>query len=354
MKKIIINSAIAIIALAIIFPITAFSQEKEKKKFHVKTVKVIDGKKVVTDTTFVLKDGENEGDIVKQITWVGEGDSIGTMTLDIDVDSDFDGDGEKVIIMKSGHHGSKFITKDGEKKYTIKVIGDEDGEENVFFYDDFDFDVDMNKEEVERLKIIMKEHGDNMKDICIELDDEKLVMLKELEGLKDMEGHEKIIMLKELHNLEELEGLEKLEMLKELEHIEHIEGIEDIEIIMPDFHNSIPEHNEFYFHHDHGHNSVSDKELREAGIKNKPDRLVVKDFDMDVNDGIVDLDFVLATKGTPKINVFNYFGDKVFSGKPEVMNGKYVITIDLSAKQHGSYYIQVVQKNSSFTKKLRL
>ncbi len=45
---------------------------------------------------------------------------------------------------------------------------------------------------------------------------------------------------------------------------------------------------------------------------------------------------------------------KVFSGKPELMGGKYVIKIDLSIKQHGTYYLQVVQKNSSFTKKLRL
>ncbi|NQU35304.1 MAG: hypothetical protein HQ521_18920 [Bacteroidetes bacterium] len=335
MKKIIINSAIAIIAFAIIFPITAFCQEKKEKKVHVKTVKEIDGKKVVTDTTFVLKDGENKGDIVKQNTWVGEGDSIGTITLDIDVDSDFDGDGENMIIMKSEHHGSKFSTKDGKRKYKIKVIGDEHGEENVFFYDDFDFDVDMDNEELEHLKIIMKEHGDKMKNICLELDGEKLIMLKELDNLKG------------------LEGLEKLEMLKELEHLEHIEGIEDIEIIMPDFHYDIPEHNEYYFHHQM-HDAVSDRELREAGIKNKPDRLVVEDFDIDIKDGIVNLDFVLATDGTPKVNVFNYFGDKVYSGKPEIMNGKYVIMINLSAKQHGTYYIQVVQKNTSLTKKLRL
>ncbi len=325
MNKLIINSAFILMALVMIFPGIATSQEK---KVRVKTIKVIDGKEVVTDTTYSIKEGDSHGDIEKKFTWVGEADSIATITMDVDIDSDIETDADhNVIIMKSGHHGGKFNLKDGEKSYKIKVISD-DGDENVFFYEDFDFDID--KEEIDKLKIIMKEHGDEMKKIKIELDDEKLIMLKELEGL------------------EEIVEIEKLEHLKELEKLKEIK---DIEIITSDFHD-FHDHNEFYFHN--SCDRVSDKELRDAGIKNKQDRLVADDFDMDIKDGVVDIEFKLATEGAPKVVVFNYFGEKVFTGKPELMNGQYMIKMDLSAKQHGTYYLQVIQKNSSLTKKIKL
>jgi len=57
MNKIIINAIIASLALLIFLPVTALSQEK---KVHVKTVKVVDGEKVVTDTIYTDKDGVSE------------------------------------------------------------------------------------------------------------------------------------------------------------------------------------------------------------------------------------------------------------------------------------------------------
>ena len=230
MNKVIIKAVIATLLLVISLPVDAISQEK---KVHVKTVKVVDGEKVVNDTIFVVKDGEDEDEIVKTITWVSDDDSEGVVTVevDIDTDSDFDkdydkGDHRKVIIMKSGDDGDMHVSH-GEKEYKYVIEVKED-------------------------------------------------------------------------------------------------------------------------------DNVSDKELRDAGIKNKVDRLDVNEYNLNVDDGVVDLDFSLKTEGDPKLTVFNYFGDKVYSGKPEMMNGKYVISIDLSNKQHGTYYLQVVQKNSSFTKKLKL
>jgi hypothetical protein len=101
-------------------------------------------------------------------------------------------------------------------------------------------------------------------------------------------------------------------------------------------------------------NRVTDKELRDAGIKNKPDRLDIENINLNIDDGVVDLSFALKTEGTPKVVVYNFFGDKVFSGKPELMNGHYELKMDLSTKQHGVYYLQIVQKNSSLTEKLKL
>jgi len=95
-------------------------------------------------------------------------------------------------------------------------------------------------------------------------------------------------------------------------------------------------------------------ELRDAGIKNKADRLAIENINLNIDDGVVALSFSLKTEGSPKIVVYNFFGDKVFSGKPELMNGNYELKIDLSTKQHGVYYLQIVQKNRSFTEKLKL
>ncbi len=259
MNKLIINAVIATLLLVISLPMSVIGQEK---KVHIKTVKVVDGEKVVNDTIFVVKEGEDEREAIKTITWISDDDDsseVITVDVDIDTDVDFDkdyekGDHRKVIIMKSGDDG------------------------------------------------------------------------------------EKIIMLEELKELEELHELKELE---------------NIEIIMPEIH-SFPEHYEYAMHMHDGNDNVSDKELRDAGIKNKADRLDVNNYNLNIDNGVVDLDFILKTEGDPKVTVFNYFGDKVFSGKPELMGGKYVIKIDLSNKQRGTYYLQVVQKNSSFTKKLRL
>ena len=68
---------------------------------------------------------------------------------------------------------------------------------------------------------------------------------------------------------------------------------------------------------------VTDEELRDAGVKNKPDRLELDEIDINNEDGVIDLSFTLGYEGNPKVDVYNVYGDKVFSGKPELMNDKY-------------------------------
>ena len=100
--------------------------------------------------------------------------------------------------------------------------------------------------------------------------------------------------------------------------------------------------------------AVTDEELRDAGIKNKPDRLVLDEININNEDGVIDLSFSLSEEGTPKVVVYNIYGDKVFSGKPELMNGKYQIKMDLSKKQYGTYYLMIVSGNSSKTTRLKI
>jgi len=101
-------------------------------------------------------------------------------------------------------------------------------------------------------------------------------------------------------------------------------------------------------------NKVSDIELRDAGIKNKPDRLNVTNIEIDIDGGIVNIEYTLQKEKTSKVIVYNVYGDKVFKGKPEVIDGNCKIKIDLSSKQHGTYYLQLVSGNSSLTQKLKI
>ncbi len=99
---------------------------------------------------------------------------------------------------------------------------------------------------------------------------------------------------------------------------------------------------------------VTDIELRDAGIKNKPDRLNAKNINLEVDGGIIDLAFTLKSEKTPKVIIYNVYGDKVFKGKPELINGNYQIKIDLSTKQHGTYYLQLIVGNASFAERIIL
>lgn len=327
MNKPVIIAIIATLVMMISFPVNVLSQEKEKE-VKVKTVKMVDGKKVVKDTTFTVKDGENEPDIIRTLSWVSEKDSAGYITIDLEMDSIGGKDGHNnVFIFKSG--------KDGGKKYKYFFSDDDlkDCEHSIQVLEDFDFEFDESK--LKEIELKLAEHKDKLHDMRIKFDGENLVMLKELEKIKEFE---------ELENLEEI---------IELKHLQKIKEFENIDIHIPEI-SYFPNHHDYFIDSHHMHDNVSDKELRDAGIKNKPNKLELTDYDITIDDGVVGLSFVLVSEGTPKITVFNYFGDKVFSGKPELMNGKYVIRIDLSAKQNGVYYLQATQKNSSFTKKLRI
>lgn len=309
MNKLISNAIITSIALLVFLPTASYSQEK---KAHIKTVKYVDGEKVVSDTVFIVKDDDGEKEIIKTFTWVSNDDSDSTVTINFDIDSDIDFDSQnKWVVVKSGKDGNVKMTHGNRsKKYVIKIDENDKGEHNVYmFEDDGDYDIIDGDELHDQLE----EHKEQLKNIRIELDGERIIMLEELE------------------DLEELKELKELEVLAELDELKNIKF-------------DIPERNEFFIHEFHDNDNVSDKELRDAGLKNKADRLEADNFNIDIDSGIVDIEFTLKTEGDPRVVVYNYFGDKVFTGKPEMMNGKYTIKLDLSAKQHGTYFVQVLQK----------
>lgn len=346
---------VLLLAFFMSLPFTLLTQEEEKekeKKVTIKIIKEVDGKKIVTDTTFTVTDEDDVKKIVKKYTMSGEGDSTGQMMVDVmvDVDEDTDWDiseNKKVIVIKEGgdeeriivsSHGGqtkviKFKSGDGDDEKIIivsphgqhKVIKwtSEDGEDF-----EFDYDVDM-----EHFHEQMAEMDAHMKEMHIEILDEKGRL------------HDEIIKLKCLEELQHIEGLE---------HLEELERLKEMEVIVvPPAPHAPHAYNDFTWHHK-GSMEVSDEELRDAGIKNKPDRLEPEEIDINNDDGVIDLSFTLKEEGAPKVTVYNIYGDKVFSGKPELMNNKYQLRMDMSKKQHGNYYLMIVLGNSSKTMRLKL
>ena len=353
MKRTIKIQTLLLLAFFMSLPFALLSQEevKEEKKVRIKTVKEVDGRKIIRDTTFTVSGDEDVKEIVKEFTFEVDGDSSGIATINVMVDVDVDDDSDidwstdkkKKVIVISSPHGHKKVIKfksgDGDdeeviiisphgKHRVIKLVG-EDGEEYEYDFD-FDFDISMRKFHHE-----MDELKDHMKEMHIEIFEDKDRMYEEIMELKA---------LKELDDFEELKELDDLEELKEM----------DFYVMPP----PPPAPREPYFYRDfnrkdHHRMEVTDKELRDAGVKNKPDRLEPDEININNDDGVVDLSFSLKEEGSPKVIAYNIYGDKVFSGKPALLNDKYELKIDLSKKQHGTYYLMIVVGNSSKTMRIR-
>jgi len=332
MKNQITIAAVLLITLFLLISLSGLAQdEKKEKQVTIKTVKVENGNKIVKDTTFTLKEGEKMNEIVKNVTWISEGDST-RITADVFIDDEDvkevnkviivkqDGDEETVkeIIIPSGHKGSKkvmkFKTDDGEEIVVVMPRGHRkamvwNSDDDIEYEFDQDVDFEFNEEQFEA----------------------------------EMEDH-----LKELENARVIVLDEKMDFLEELGELEDMD-IEMIRRPRPPKHPYFREHQINRFEY-----GVTDKELRDAGIKNKPDRLELEELDVDNNEGVITLNFTISGEASPKVEVYNFFGDQVFSGKPEIVNGTYKLVMDLSQKQHGTYYLQIINKNSSLTEKIRL
>lgn len=337
---------ILLLAFFMSLPFSLLSQDDDvkEKQVRIKTVKEVDGKKIVTDTTFIVTDEDNVKEMVKTLTLEIEGDSTNDGKTEVMVDVEIDDDGntwttdknKKVIVMKApkGHHKvMKFKSGDGDEDETIIVSPH--GNKQVFAWTDedgkhyeynFEFDMDKFNDKMEGME-------DKLKEMQITILDE--------------EGNVREHSL-ELEELEELEGLDALAELEELEW----DGDFDVHVIPP----KPPKAPRHYYRFEHDFNNgmeVDDIELRDAGIKNKPDRLELKSVDIDNNDGVIDLSFETGSEN-PKVVIYNVYGDKVFTGKPELMNGKYSLKADLSVKQPGSYYLMIVSGNSSKTLRIHI
>jgi len=357
-----------ILAFFLSIPFSLLSQEESiEKKVTVKIIKEVDGKKIVKDTTFIVTGDDDVKMIVKQFTADSEGDAdvMVDVSVDVDTDSDADADAEKsVIIIKSGDKTDDFYFDSDESK-KVFIYKDGDCEEHVMVRPHCGHSKMMilkSGDGEDEQVIIMRPHGkhkvvkwtgeegeefefnyevdmENFEKDMVELNAE----MKELQiVMMDEEGHlnERII---ELEHLSELEGLE------DFWHFENMEVV-----IVPSSPHFAPRRHGDFTWHKKGRMAVTDEELRDAGIKNKPDRLELDEININNEDGVIDLSFSLSEEGTPKVAVYNIYGDKVFSGKPELMNNKYQVKMDLSKKQHGNYYLMIVSGNSSKTMRLKI
>ncbi len=327
MKRLIAICFIGILGGLIVIsqPIKAQDTKTEKnieKKVRIKTVKEENGKKVVFDTTFTVK-GDMDDIHLEKYGIDSDGEDV---SVEVIVDSDGNVSKSKNVFVIKDKSGNVEIKTDGSKTYSFSnVDGNHPG---IIKWVDED-----GNEEVIDISSHMKELDINMEHVYKELANaNKNLYFSQEELQRKLENIDEIIELKQLEKLGELDALRELQYMA-------IPNAPDA-----------PEY--VFFNNDHGR--VSDIELRDAGIKNKPNRLGVENIDLNVKDGMVDLYFKLKEAGNPKVNVYNVYGDKVFSDKPEKMNDQYSIRINLSDKQHGTYYIMIVDGNSSKTEKVRI
>ncbi|RLD86149.1 MAG: hypothetical protein DRJ07_01535 [Bacteroidetes bacterium] len=133
-------------------------EKKKEKKVKIKIEKEVDGKITKIDTVFILKEGENLKDVLKEynidIDEKGEG---GLHTINVHLDSDTDGKTVQKIIIEIDEDGKhKVKSKTGHKMIFIS----EDGETHDF---DIDIDIDEDSKHVYKYKMT----GDSTKVIVM-------------------------------------------------------------------------------------------------------------------------------------------------------------------------------------------
>ncbi|NOY51219.1 MAG: hypothetical protein GXO88_11755 [Chlorobi bacterium] len=317
MKKLLTIVFAAVLSGLIIVPRPVKAQDvkpdKKKKTISIKTVREENGKQIVTDTTFTFSGDMDELDLGKS------GISNDSANMDVEVQVVVSSEGENTSTKRVVVMNAKDV-KVGEGGKNTKVFKwtDKDGNEMAF---NIDVDKDDLVSDLNRIEAELVASGK-------ELEDEYLMLYGKLSSLDS------------LKNLADFEGMEKLAKLNDLDLVISSSGA------MP------PHHPDFMLFFDD--NTVSDVELRDAGIKSKPDRLEIENMNLDIDNGVVDLEFSVKQEINPKVVVYNVYGDKVFSGKPSLMNGNYQLKMDLSKKQHGTYYLMIVSGKSSFTSRMKL
>lgn len=295
-----------LVIFMLLMPFLSRAQDEEKKEVKVKMVKISDGKSIVTDTTFITR-GDAESEIKLYIDEITGHDSVdATKVIKVEVfgeSGNASKENYKVMIFSGEEEGKQvFISSPNGKEKGFRWI-DAEGEEQEF---------DFRMEEIEEITMNLEYQ------------------------MKDLEKHR-----------------EQIE--REVEVVKGPDGFRWKHLPPPP--PPRPERYEYKFFGDRNesHGMVSQEELREAGIKEQPDKLMLDVLDINNQNGLVILRFMPATdKGKVKVTVYNYFGDKVFSAKPEMVGDVYQTTIDLSAKQPGLYYIQLSRQNESVTKRIKL
>ncbi|PJB56402.1 MAG: hypothetical protein CO098_14180 [Bacteroidetes bacterium CG_4_9_14_3_um_filter_41_19] len=297
----------------LVVPAFIYAQVDGKKEVKVKLVKVVDGKTTTFDTVFTSK-GDMEQDIRLLIDKVADVDSAQSKTISIELSangSDSTGRPYKVMVFT----GDDDISMISSPAFNHKVRHwvDKDGR-------NMEFEFNLDKENMEGLN----------EDIERQVE----------EAMRQREDVEREM---ELMNGERMKWVSMPPRPPKPPHPLH------------PTHPGHPE-NVYFFHDGFDDGGVaSQEELRDAGIKSQPDLLVLTTLDIDNCGGVITLRFMPKEENhSTKVTVYNYFGDKVYTGKPEMVGDVYQLTIDLSAKQPGTYFIQIVQKKSSVTQRIQL
>ncbi len=215
-------------------PLSITAQEKtndNEQKVRIKIVKVIDGKKVVSDTSFVLKEGDDLDNVMAGFNVGADGEDEVLVNVVVETEG---GDNEKVVKGQGGH-----------SFYSIGTP--------------LDFNNDMESTKI----IIVSPDSGGSKVMTWQSDD----------------GEEYVINLDE-----DFEKLVELEM--EIDQLKDFENM-DVRILGVPGH---PHHPGMFFECEEG-SGVSDMELRDAGIKNKADRLAIENINLNIDDGVVGVYF---------------------------------------------------------------
>lgn len=285
------------------------------KEVKVKMVKVVDGKKTVIDTVFA-----STSDVKQQVQLV------------IDQIDDIDSVGNKVVRIEIVSDGSE----NQEQEYEVIVYSGDETDQHVFLSSPHG-----------RKKMVkwMSEEGD-------ENEFELSMELENLEGLSEDIQREVEDAMRQSEDAEREMIIVNGERMKWMSMPPR--PPRPPHPVRP-MHPGQPE-NMYFFHEEiNDGGTASQEELRDAGIKSQPDQLVLTTLDIDNRNGVITLRFMpKKDEGSPKVTVYNFFGDKVYSQKAELAGDVYQQTIDLSAKQPGTYFIQIVQKKSSVTQRIRL
>jgi len=395
--------SISLILIGILFiPNYGISQEKEKKRVHIKKVKMENGKETVMDTTIHISDLEKLEEL-DELGIILEEDMESLKNLDVDVfvSEGEEGEEEYNVTIKSDGEGEMknfvFISDDGELE-ELKVDGGKyvyltksDGGEvestiEVFDGDEVNWTTDMEMEvEVEDLEngnkkvTIKKEDGETVEHI---LDEGKGVYmidengeLTKLEDDKDLEwnaegdkdrilitvGDDKDGDIMVIRNKNETidmvnPGNNQRIMVKETD------GDGDTQV-----HVRVMEEKD-------GDKSIiiktrvivqklSDNEiqtLKDAGVdlegETGLEKLELDDlnFHPNPNDGKFKLSFETPEKGNTNIRIFDVNGKEVYSEKINNFNGRYENTIDISENKKGTYFLHIQQGKKVSTRKIVL
>jgi hypothetical protein len=164
MKKILIPGLLVLFALNVVFQANAQKDKKDvtnkERKVTIQIVKEENGKKKVTDTTFVLKEGEDLDEVLKKHGIESKSKSGSFASFDIKhekVDSLNKIQEEKVIVWSSDNDDSfKKVIATGDGKKKIIHISDD---VNFHFFDDGDEMIEISKgDTTKRIRKIVRGH----------------------------------------------------------------------------------------------------------------------------------------------------------------------------------------------------